>query len=306
MARAARRHGWGAAAGRASRSRSRMTARRMGRRARGRTAMASLRTKGSCRRCDLAPGARQGCEGCPAQGLLLLLPGRKQQPATAVPQPPTWPRLSPIACGCQPHPSLQGALVDEPGTSLPSSSAQEPAEGERSSDCVLQVGQAGAARAACARCMPACACALTPAPTESVSFCCHLQQYKGHRNYRTVKVGLGGCDLSPAGGWPLVVAAQRRLAATSPPLPPPPLRPRPQGVSLLGQHDEFVMSGSDCGHIFVWDRATGAVQAMLKVGWVQAPRASGAGSQRGTASQSTDGCKGRAAPAGHPPCKPAA
>lgn len=26
------------------------------------------------------------------------------------------------------------------------------------------------------------------------------------------------------------------------------------------------MSGSDCGHIFVWDRSTGAVQAMLKVG----------------------------------------
>ena len=32
------------------------------------------------------------------------------------------------------------------------------------------------------------------------------------------------------------------------------------------------MSGSDCGHIFVWDKATGAVQAMLKVrgaGWQQ-------------------------------------
>lgn len=42
--------------------------------------------------------------------------------------------------------------------------------------------------------------------------------------------------------------------------------PRPQGVSFLGQHDEFVMSGSDCGHVYIWDRATGAVQAMLKVG----------------------------------------
>lgn len=40
----------------------------------------------------------------------------------------------------------------------------------------------------------------------------------------------------------------------------------PQGVSFLGQSDEFVMSGSDCGHIFIWQRSTGAVQAMLKVG----------------------------------------
>lgn len=44
------------------------------------------------------------------------------------------------------------------------------------------------------------------------------------------------------------------------------MRSHPQGVSFLGQHDEFVMSGSDCGHIYVWDRTTGAVQAMLKVG----------------------------------------
>jgi len=43
-----------------------------------------------------------------------------------------------------------------------------------------------------------------------------------------------------------------------------PAMPNPQGVSFLGPHDEFVMSGSDCGHIYVWDVATGAVQAMLK------------------------------------------
>jgi hypothetical protein len=38
-----------------------------------------------------------------------------------------------------------------------------------------------------------------------------------------------------------------------------------QGVSFLGQQDEFVMSGSDCGNIFVWGTRSGAVQAMHKV-----------------------------------------
>ncbi len=38
-----------------------------------------------------------------------------------------------------------------------------------------------------------------------------------------------------------------------------------QGVSFLGQDDEFVMSGSDCGHIYVWERESGEVQAVLKV-----------------------------------------
>lgn len=37
-----------------------------------------------------------------------------------------------------------------------------------------------------------------------------------------------------------------------------------KGVSYLGQHDEFVMSGSDCGHIYVWDAATGQPLAVLK------------------------------------------
>ncbi|KAL4458237.1 hypothetical protein ABPG75_013102 [Micractinium tetrahymenae] len=37
-----------------------------------------------------------------------------------------------------------------------------------------------------------------------------------------------------------------------------------KGVSYLGQHDEFVMSGSDCGHIYIWDAATGEVLAVLK------------------------------------------
>ena len=39
-----------------------------------------------------------------------------------------------------------------------------------------------------------------------------------------------------------------------------------QGVSFLGQQDEFVMSGSDCGNFFVWDTRSGALQAMHKVG----------------------------------------
>jgi hypothetical protein len=38
-----------------------------------------------------------------------------------------------------------------------------------------------------------------------------------------------------------------------------------QGVSFLGQQDEFVMSGSDCGNIFVWATGSGALQAMHKV-----------------------------------------
>ena len=38
-----------------------------------------------------------------------------------------------------------------------------------------------------------------------------------------------------------------------------------KGVSFLGQQEEFVMSGSDCGHVFVWDRRSGAVLAVLKV-----------------------------------------
>jgi WD40 repeat protein len=38
-----------------------------------------------------------------------------------------------------------------------------------------------------------------------------------------------------------------------------------QGVSFLGRDDEFVMSGSDCGHVYVWDTRSGEVLAMLKV-----------------------------------------
>ncbi|EFN54263.1 hypothetical protein CHLNCDRAFT_135819 [Chlorella variabilis] len=37
-----------------------------------------------------------------------------------------------------------------------------------------------------------------------------------------------------------------------------------KGVSFLGRDDEFVMSGSDCGHIYVWERDSGVVQAVLK------------------------------------------
>jgi hypothetical protein len=36
-------------------------------------------------------------------------------------------------------------------------------------------------------------------------------------------------------------------------------------VSFLGQDDEFVMSGSDCGHIFIWAKDSGDVLTMLKV-----------------------------------------
>lgn len=45
-----------------------------------------------------------------------------------------------------------------------------------------------------------------------------------------------------------------------------------QGVSFLGRDDEFVMSGSDCGHIYVWERDSGVVQAVLKVRQEQGSR----------------------------------
>ena len=29
-----------------------------------------------------------------------------------------------------------------------------------------------------------------------------------------------------------------------------------KGVNFYGPHSEFVVSGSDCGHIFLWDKDT--------------------------------------------------
>lgn len=31
-----------------------------------------------------------------------------------------------------------------------------------------------------------------------------------------------------------------------------------KGVNFLGPNDEYVISGSDCGNVFIWDKASGA------------------------------------------------
>lgn len=36
-------------------------------------------------------------------------------------------------------------------------------------------------------------------------------------------------------------------------------------VNFLGPRSEFVVSGSDCGHIFIWDAKTGELVNLLKV-----------------------------------------
>ena len=33
---------------------------------------------------------------------------------------------------------------------------------------------------------------------------------------------------------------------------------------LAGERDEYVASGSDCGHLFVWSKADGELRAMRK------------------------------------------
>lgn len=38
-----------------------------------------------------------------------------------------------------------------------------------------------------------------------------------------------------------------------------------KGVSFMGARDEYVVSGSDCGHIFIWDVASGKLRMLLKV-----------------------------------------
>ncbi len=38
-----------------------------------------------------------------------------------------------------------------------------------------------------------------------------------------------------------------------------------KGVAFCGASDEYVMSGSDCGHIFIWEREGGKLVALLEV-----------------------------------------
>lgn len=37
-----------------------------------------------------------------------------------------------------------------------------------------------------------------------------------------------------------------------------------QGINFLGPNDECVVSGSDCGHVFIWSKATGDLLAWHK------------------------------------------
>lgn len=38
-----------------------------------------------------------------------------------------------------------------------------------------------------------------------------------------------------------------------------------KGVSFYGAQHEYVISGSDCGHIFVWHKKGGALLKIMKV-----------------------------------------
>lgn len=37
-----------------------------------------------------------------------------------------------------------------------------------------------------------------------------------------------------------------------------------KGVAFAGADDELVMSGSDCGHLFIWDKRTGRLLQFLE------------------------------------------
>ena len=37
-----------------------------------------------------------------------------------------------------------------------------------------------------------------------------------------------------------------------------------KGVSFMGVADEFVVSGSDCGHVFIWTKQDGKLQKLVK------------------------------------------
>lgn len=37
-----------------------------------------------------------------------------------------------------------------------------------------------------------------------------------------------------------------------------------KGCAFAGAGDELVMSGSDCGHLFIWDKHTGQLQQFLE------------------------------------------
>ncbi|GFH18858.1 WD_REPEATS_REGION domain-containing protein, partial [Haematococcus lacustris] len=43
----------------------------------------------------------------------------------------------------------------------------------------------------------------------------------------------------------------------------------PSGVNFFGSEEDYVISGSDCGHIFIWDRRSGRLlRVMMADEWV--------------------------------------
>jgi WD repeat-containing protein 42A len=32
-----------------------------------------------------------------------------------------------------------------------------------------------------------------------------------------------------------------------------------KGVNFFGDKSQFIVSGSDCGHVFIWDKQTGSI-----------------------------------------------
>lgn len=37
-----------------------------------------------------------------------------------------------------------------------------------------------------------------------------------------------------------------------------------KGVAFMGVADEYVVSGSDCGHVYIWSKHDGKLQQLLK------------------------------------------
>ncbi len=73
-----------------------------------------------------------------------------------------------------------------------------------------------------------------------------LQRYSGHRNIQTVKVRqCSGC-------LPHLVCSFGCGNGGGPRLPWRAACRCLQGVSFFGMRDEYVVSGSDCGHVFIW------------------------------------------------------
>ncbi|KAG5187598.1 WD40-repeat-containing domain protein [Tribonema minus] len=78
-----------------------------------------------------------------------------------------------------------------------------------------------------------------------------LGRYEGHRNKRGGDAQRVPRSLSAA--VPRSCGEQRGDAA-----------PAAAPVSFFGPRSEYVVSGSDCGHVFIWDTGTGALVNLLK------------------------------------------